>query len=708
MKKIMVLGASYTQTPLYQKAAELGIATVAASIPGDYPGFRLADEFVHVDISDPAAVADAAEALQVDAVVTCGLDLGMRAIGAANDRLHLKGPTEAAALRAGNKYFMKEALVKAGVQTAPFFRISTEEELQRALDRLTFPVILKAVDLMGSRGIYRSNDREEAVRCFRQTMSETRQDYCLVEEFIEGELFGTEGMIQNGRILFLLPNNTESFQAAVPTPIGHSIPYAYEASLGEQIRTQVSKAVAALGLDDCPFNCDLIRRGDQVYLVELTGRNGATGLAELVGAHYGISYYECILKVALGKDLTSRFQHVVRNAVLALTLRAEREGSLRKIRLNKALLPDDIDLSFNIEPGDHVQPYTNGRDRIGQVILSGRTPEECRRKLRLTEQAIWLELEGDLPVCRTPIQHLNSFSEENQIFMKREDLLPFSFGGNKVRFAEKYLADLTISGCDAMIIYGGYHSNLCRILAAACKGRNIPCSMIYNVEDKEDVGGANADLVRRMGVRPYPCRSGEIAQVVQQTMDDLTSQGRKPYYIHGNKFGQGRVSIPMDSYVEVYGEILEQEREAGLHFDYIFLASSTNTTQSGLTAAHLIRGDDRHIVGISVSRRAGRALEVIRGNLKEYQERRGVAYRLCAAPEILLEDKYLAGGYGLADEKIRSLIRDLYEKEGIAMDQTYTGKAFRGMMDYLAEHRIKGKNILFLHTGGTPLFFDEL
>ena len=30
------------------------------------------------------------------------------------------------------------------------------------------------------------------------------------------------------------------------------------------------------------------------------------------------------------------------------------------------------------------------------------------------------------------------------------------------------------------------------------------------------------------------------------------------------------------------------------------------------------------------------------------------------------------------------------------------------MKKYIAENNIKNKNILFIHTGGTPLFFDDL
>ena len=54
------------------------------------------------------------------------------------------------------------------------------------------------------------------------------------------------------------------------------------------------------------------------------------------------------------------------------------------------------------------------------------------------------------------------------------------------------------------------------------------------------------------------------------------------------------------------------------------------------------------------------------------------------------------------------MIETVYADEGIPLDMTYTGKAFYGMIQYLEEHEVKNKKILFLHTGGTPLFFDYI
>ena len=142
--------------------------------------------------------------------------------------------------------------------------------------------------------------------------------------------------------------------------------------------------------------------------------------------------------------------------------------------------------------------------------------------------------------------------------------------------------------------------------------------MIHNVDDADpEKESSNARLIRASGVREYRCHKADIAAVVQRAMKDFEKAGRRPYYIYGNIYGEGNAAVPMKAYAAVYREILDQEREMGVHFDYIFLASSTNTTQSGLLAGHLEAGDERRIVGISVTRKAKRAVEVIRKNLRE-------------------------------------------------------------------------------------------
>ena len=242
----MILGASYSQLPLYEAARKLGAATVAASTPGDWPGFAVADESVYADITNPEAILKAAQEKGIDGIATCCLDAGVRALGYTCEKMGLIGPSARAADISNDKFKMKEAFMAGGVQCARHICIHSLEELEEALEKLEFPVVLKAVDLMGSRGIFRCNTREETFFYYNKTMEATRKDYCLVEEFIEGQVLGCEAMIRDGKLLYCLPNNIEAFQSYVPTPIGHSVPYRKQEELGAEVRQQMLKEQPSL------------------------------------------------------------------------------------------------------------------------------------------------------------------------------------------------------------------------------------------------------------------------------------------------------------------------------------------------------------------------------------------------------------------------------------------------------------------------------
>ena len=378
----MILGASYSQLPLYEAAERLGIKTIAASTPGDWPGFQAADESTYTDISDPGAVMEAVRKFQADGITTCCLDTGVRAMGYACEKLGLKGLSEKSADISSNKFKMKEAFMEGGVRCARHICIRNREELAEALEKLDFPVVIKAVDLMGSRGIFRCDTSEQAFSFYEKTMEATGKDYCLVEEFIEGEPFGCEAMMSEGRLLYCLPNNIDAFQSYVPTPVGHSVPWKKQDSLGEEAKRQVKLAICAVGLDNCAVNCDLIEKDGKVYVIEITGRAGATCLPETVGLYYGINYYEAIVRLALDMEPEKLFtKPYPGSASLSKILTSDRSGTVKAIRNENAPAEDIIDLSFNIQPGDYVNQYRNGRDRIGQIILAGKELHDCEERL---------------------------------------------------------------------------------------------------------------------------------------------------------------------------------------------------------------------------------------------------------------------------------------------------------------------------------------
>lgn len=299
---------------------------------------------------------------------------------------------------------------------------------------------------------------------------------------------------------------------------------------------------------------------------------------------------------------------------------------------------------------------------------------------------------------------------DNRLYIMREDLLPFSLGGNKVRIGQEFFADMLAKGCNCMVVYGNGRSNLCRVLANMCRREGVPCYMICSREEGETRQETNnSRLMKWLGAEVIPCEKDHIARTVEGTMEMLRQKGLRPYYIYGNKYGVGNEEIPVGAYVKAYDEICAYEHEQGVHFEYIFFPSGTGATQSGLISGHLIRGDRRQIMGVMISsREKERAERIIWNGIEHYFQKRNLPLREEDRKEIILLDQYRAGGYGQYHQPILDEIRTQFCLNGIGLDPTYTGKAFWGMEEYLREGDITGSNILFIHTGGTPLFYDCL
>lgn len=393
-KRLMILGASYSQLPLIAAAKRMGVTTIAASIPGSYQGLKEADEVAYVDITDPEAVLEAAREAKIDGIATCCMDLGTRALGYVCENLGLPGMTIAAAEASCNKYLEKEAYMRHGVNTARFFQVRNKDELEEALNHLEFPVMVKAVDLMGSRGVFRSDNREEALMNFEKTMEATGKDFCIVEEFIEGSMFGVEAMVSRGKLAYFLPLGNDMRKGNPPFPVGHHVPWEKEKDLSGQVREQLEKVIEALGYDNCPLDLDCMLKDDKIYIIEATGRAGATCITDTVGIYYGIDYFEAIVRVALGMDVEHMFKRpdIPRTPNVTRLLSAKEAGVVEAISIPEKLPETVVDLSFNIGKGSVVQPMSNGADRIGQLIIKGESLEMCYEQMDNVLEQIRLEI----------------------------------------------------------------------------------------------------------------------------------------------------------------------------------------------------------------------------------------------------------------------------------------------------------------------------
>lgn len=300
----------------------------------------------------------------------------------------------------------------------------------------------------------------------------------------------------------------------------------------------------------------------------------------------------------------------------------------------------------------------------------------------------------------TPIQRLSEKLNDNKFYIKRDDLIPISFGGNKARKAILFFEDIKVKGCDSVVTYGSSSSNHCRIVSNIAASKGLPCYIISPLETSRPT--SNSKMIHVFGTEVIQCSVSEVRDTISKTIEDLRIQGHNPYFIQGGGHG----NIGTQAYVDAYKEIRDHEKNIDLHFDYIFHTSGTGTTQAGLVCGQLINGDERQIIGISNARRNPYGGQVVLDSVNDYLKT--ICMSSVNSDLINFIDDYVLDGYGSYNDDIIKTIKHVLVQDGIPMDSTYTGKAYWGMKEYIKKYQINGKKILFIHTGGTPLFFDDL
>ena len=211
----------------------------------------------------------------------------------------------------------------------------------------------------------------------------TRDSYYLIEEFIEGDEFGAQAFVEDGELQFILPHGDYVFHGDTGVPVGHFAPFDMGEDAISDAKVQLALAAKAMGLDNCAINADFIMRDGKTYVLELGGRSGATCLAELVSIYYGFDYYEKMIRVALGEKVSFESSMAVPNA--SKLLLSDTTGTIRSIVNDNRVGGDLCDIHFDYAPGDHVNAFHVGPDRIGHVITKGDTLEDA---VRLLDQAI--------------------------------------------------------------------------------------------------------------------------------------------------------------------------------------------------------------------------------------------------------------------------------------------------------------------------------
>jgi D-cysteine desulfhydrase family pyridoxal phosphate-dependent enzyme len=281
-----------------------------------------------------------------------------------------------------------------------------------------------------------------------------------------------------------------------------------------------------------------------------------------------------------------------------------------------------------------------------------------------------------------------------RLYVKRDDTIPFGFGGNKVRKLALVAARAVAEGADTLITAGGVQSNHARVTAAAAAKLGLRAVLVANGEAPPKLT-ANALLDDLLGAEVVYVPSREDrAPMILEVAARLRREGRKPFAI---PIG---ASTPLGAlaFAVAVAELTDQIGAP----DVIVHATSSGGTQAGLVAGCRLLGLHTRVVGISADDSSASLTSQVRAIVS------GIADLLRMDPQKLqrgtaieVDDRFVGDGYGIPTDESREAIELAARTEAIFLDPTYTAKAMAGLIAYVRQQKFKeNQTVVFWHTGG--------
>ncbi len=299
----------------------------------------------------------------------------------------------------------------------------------------------------------------------------------------------------------------------------------------------------------------------------------------------------------------------------------------------------------------------------------------------------------------TPVDELSRLratlgSSAPRLLMKRDDLLSFAMGGNKVRKLQAVAAEAIAARADALITCGGIQSNHARVTAAAGAVLGLRVVLVLNGAPPAKPT-ANALLDRLFGAEiRYVATREARAPEMETVAADLRGAGHRPFVVPlGASTPTGALG-----FARGVAEVVA----AGYRPHTIVSASSSGGTQAGLIAGSALLGLETRVIGVSADDPAPSLSRTVTQLLEAMARQLGAKpSSLGAAAPLEVDDGWVGEGYGVPTPASIEALELVARTEGILLDPVYTAKAMASLLA-----RIRGgafapdQTVLFWHTGG--------
>lgn len=300
-KKIAIIGASYLQEPLVKKAKEMELYTICFAWADGAVCAGICDKFYDISIIEKEQILEICQEEKIDGIATIASDVAAPTVAYVANRMGLVGNDYEAALRANNKYLMRNAFRKAGVPCPLYKMVTSAQELEEM--NWNYPLIVKPSDRSGSLEVTKVNSEDELKQAVDKALSVSFKRQAMVEEFIEGREISVEFISYNGIHYPLQITDKVTTEAPHFVELEHHQPSSLSPVMFDRIYSITKNALNALGITNGASHSEYkITKEGHIVVMEIGGRMGGDFIgSDLVRLSTGYDFLKGVIKVALGE-----------------------------------------------------------------------------------------------------------------------------------------------------------------------------------------------------------------------------------------------------------------------------------------------------------------------------------------------------------------------------------------------------------------------
>lgn len=301
-KRILILGGAGFQVPFIRKAKEFGLFVGVVDINNNAPGKEYADVFYQESLKNHDSILKIANKFRPNGVTTGMVDVAVPACSYVTTNLGLPGMDIDTAKRVTNKFEMIKAFKKYNVPH-PLFQYIPKNRVGIDNIELKCPLIIKPIDMAGSRGIFLVENEDELNASIKLCSEVGDSGDILIEEYMEGPEVSVELIVKNAKPHVVQITDKTTSGAPHFAETGHLQPSQLPSNICEQIKLVACQAAESLKIMNSLGHAEIKITKDGPKMVEIGARAGGDAIGEqLLELSKGISFPEIAIKIALGYD----------------------------------------------------------------------------------------------------------------------------------------------------------------------------------------------------------------------------------------------------------------------------------------------------------------------------------------------------------------------------------------------------------------------